>query len=386
MKLPPSRSRPSISATASRIPAMFPRLVQGTGIFYTCGEAIWSPVHFDESNGRVTGEAVVLVGNVGSFSASVTTLAYGRSSESQTNRLTWVDRLGKVLNTVGEPDKFGAFSLSPNEEWAAALILNGAGLPDLWRVDLRNGLKQKLTTNQILTGPPAWSSASEEIIYPVAGPSGITIYRRSAFASGEAKAVIELPELGIVSSWSADGRYLLAMVLNEKTGQDIELISLEGSEAKAVPLLRMQYNESFAYFSPDGRWIAYVSDESGRPEVYVRSFAPGTADAAPSLGPPWLVSKGGVTPDVFPDWKNDSRTVGYINAEREMMEATMIDSSQGRFGEPKRIRPYDTRAGASAVTSDFQKMLVAMRESPEPPANAPQKLVVIQNWQSLLNK
>lgn len=342
----------------------------------------------DEASGRLTGETAVLFGNVSLFSASATLLAYRRSGiAGPTSRLTWVDRAGKRLKTVGDPDSYTAISLSPNAEWATVLIRNdpgsirnNVGPTDLHRVDLSNGRKLKLTTNQPVS-LPVWSDDSREIVYSGAGPEGTTIYRRSAFGSGEAEVVIKL--LGTVTSWSSDKRYLLVTVQREKTGTDIDLVSLEGSEAKAMPLLQMQDNESNARFSPDGHWIAYISNESGRPEIYVRSFTPGASDGAPSIGAPLRVSKGMLSnTGLF--WGSDSRALAYLNAAGEVAEVSMIDNVQGRFGAPVMVRPGTAGAPIGTFTPDLQGGIVAIEEaSPETSANTPQKLVVIENWQSL---
>ena len=337
---------------------------------------------FDEANEQVTGDAVPLApGPVSGFEASATTLVYHPSALRQ---LRWIDRrTGAFLDTVGEPADIRAVALSPkNPDWAAE-VERVNGTPVLFRIELSTGRKQKLTVNQSVVSHPVWSADGTEIAYSATGADGMSIYRRSADGAGEPHEVLKFSQPTLVTSWSSDGRYMLATRQATRTGQTIVLISLSGSGTKETPLLETESNGSQASFSPDNRWITYKSNESGTTDVIVRSFVAGTSTTPPRLGPPSTVSNRGTTGG-FLGWLSDSRTLQYIGMDGAM-EASMLDGTTGKFGAPRQFRSGGIAPGPASITPDGQRALVGLQAGTENARqNANQKLVVVLNYQSQL--
>jgi len=139
------------------------------------------------------------------------------------------------------------------------------------------------------------------------------LYQKSAGGAQEEELLVKSPDDDLPSSWSADGRFLLYTAENIHTGTDLWVLPLDASGAKAgepKPFLRTDFNEQFAHLSQDSRWVAYISDESGRAEIYVRAFTP-TPSGGPAESGKWLVSQGARS---APVWTNGGRELMYIDS------------------------------------------------------------------------
>jgi Tol biopolymer transport system component len=164
---------------------------------------------------------------------------------------------------------------------------------DLWLLDFGRGVRTRFTFRQSLGSPAVWSADGSRIIF-AAGNTLDTIYEKDSSGAGEEKELLKKPnEIKIPSNWSRDGRFLLYSTANvPRTGVDLWVLPLEG-DRKPVLLLGTEFDERGGSFSPDMRWIAYDSNESGRYEIYVRPFN-ASGSSAPSLGAgKWQVSKDG---------------------------------------------------------------------------------------------
>jgi len=213
------------------------------------------------------------------------------------------------------------------------------------------------------------------------GDSVDTIYEKSATGAGEEKELLKKPgEIIAPTSWSHDGRFLLYTVPTApKSGSDVWVLPLDG-DRKAVPLLTTDFNEGQADFSPDGRWVAYVSNESGRNEVYVRPFV-ASGPSGPSLGGgKWQVSKDGGT---SPRWRADGKEI-IFDFSFAIMSVDVNGSSAGfQMGTPKQL----FRAGNNGwdVTGDGKRFLMITTPNQGVPA-APTPITVVLNWQADLKK
>jgi eukaryotic-like serine/threonine-protein kinase len=204
---------------------------------------------------------------------------------------------------------------------------------------------------------------------------GLDIYQRPSNASGPDQPLLKLNGQPIVfpSDWSSDGRFLAYYRTDPKTQLDIWVLPLAGDQ-KPIPFLRGDFNESQAQFSPDARWIAYVSDESGASEVYVQSF--------PTLTGKWQISTGGGTE---PRWRRDGRELFYLAPDRKLMSVIVKAGATFEADAPRALFEPVLPAGALrqtySVSSDGQRFLLnTPLEGPSP------SMTLVINWPALLKK
>jgi Tol biopolymer transport system component len=165
---------------------------------------------------------------------------------------------------------------------------------DLWTLDFARRVRTRFTFRQTSGSVAVWSPDGSRIAF-AAGAAIDTLYEKASSGAGDEKELLKEPgKIHFLTSWSPDGRFLLYYIyLAPKTGDDLWVLPLQGDRKPAL-LLATDFNEHNASFSPDTRWIAYASNESGRYEVYVRPFTVSGPSGAPSLGEgKWQVSRGG---------------------------------------------------------------------------------------------
>jgi Tol biopolymer transport system component len=257
--------------------------------------------------------------NYSIFSVSHGGTLVSGSRQYYKSHLTWFDRSGKPIGTVGEPDIYGEPSLAPDERKISVQRFDqAAGKWSVWLVNLDHGTFSRFTFS---SGNPAeglWQSASlwspdgKWIVFS-ASPTGSSYDLYQKLSNGVSNPEILLhSESAWTDDWSADGRYLLYENVDPKTSVDSWILPLFG-ERKPLPFLHTTATEMMARFSPDVRWIAYVSDETGRAEVFVRPF--------PSLGGgKWQISTGG---GQQPAWSRDGKELFYVADDRKLMSVNV---------------------------------------------------------------
>ena len=338
---------------------------------------------FDPRRNELAGDAVPIAENVTptGFSASATGVlvhskntAAGGSTETGTNGiLTWLDRSGKVLSTVGELKQYTlAISLSPDGKRVATSHNN-----DLWVFEFDRGVDTRLTFEPGNEISPMWRGDGSRIAYTSLPGNGV--YEKAANGAGSPELFFTPPkEAGIifVHEWTPDGRFLA--VSTGGTVSDSWLLPAEGTPEtrKLIPLVKTQFNERGIRFSSDGKFFSYTSDESGRDEAYVRPFDPKTGT---SPGGQWMISKGG---GVSPHWRADGKEMFYMTPQGAIMSVE-IDMKQGfQPGVPKQLFKLPGEIRFWDVTRDGQKFLIPV---PAAAANsAPYNVIV--NWTSTLKK
>jgi dipeptidyl aminopeptidase/acylaminoacyl peptidase len=293
---------------------------------------------------------------------------------------TWFDRQGKATGTFGELNNDSGVRLSPDGTRAAERDATQQTRGDIWLLDFARGVRTRLTFRQNLGSNAVWSTDGSRIAFS-SGDSLDTIYEKSASGAGEEKELLKKPgQIMAPSSWSQDGRFLLYTLVNgPKSGADLWVLPLEG-DRKAVPLLATDFNEAGAMFSTDGRWVTYMSNESGRNEVYVRPFV-ASGPSGPSLGEgKWQVSKDGGT---NPKWRADGKEI-IFNFTFTMLSVDVNGSSAGfQMGTPKQL----FRVGNNGwdVSSDGKQFMMLV-----PPNQGQQTgstpITVVLNWQADLKK
>src|SRR5262249_30365222 len=202
----------------------------------------------------------------------------------------WLDLDGKRLGTAGEAGPFGSFAISPDGTRIVAAIQAADGSSDLWMIDVARGVRTRFTFGAAgAIANPVWSPDGRRVAYgAVVFPGTSRILLKDANGTAEGQEVFSSRDpLGPVS-WSPDGQTLAFRTQSSQTKSfDIWLLSVE--DHKARPFLASRANEFRGLFSPDGKWFAYQSNESGSAELYVVPY--------PGPGGKWQISSGGVTPN-----------------------------------------------------------------------------------------
>jgi serine/threonine protein kinase/Tol biopolymer transport system component len=339
----------------------------------------------DAERGLVVGEPTTIAASIRAIVAdafspvSVSregTLVYGSSPNLQ-SQLTWYARDGKPLSIVGNPDTYSDVRISPDGQRIAVNRSEGStGFASLWLIELGHGIPSRVTSHQTGINPNvlAWSPDAQRIAYlwPSAPPNlgaatilGGTPDERLT----ESRSTQESPD------WSPDGHLLLyADTPNDpssKTRTDLQLLSLDGTH-KSAPYLQTPFVETRGRFSPDGRWIAYTSDESGQNEVHVQSF--------PAGGGKWRIStKGGD----FVRWRRDGKELLYSAPDGTLMTVSVRSVSRSLdFGEPMPLFKVPGPRGTYDVTADGTAILAIARIGNE----AAWSMTLVVNWPALLKK
>jgi eukaryotic-like serine/threonine-protein kinase len=325
------------------------------------------------------GEAIPLgeglgVDDVGlaSFSVSRNGLLAFRAGELQGRRLVWMDRSGKETPAIDAIGGYRDTSLSPDGKRLAYDATNNADRSDLWIRDLTRGVSSRFTFDSADELNPQWSPDGRRIVFTsrAKGPGDLQI--KDASGTREAEPLLVSSDEKYVSDWSRDGRFILfTSRAGDEYGWDIFALPMEG-DRKPVPLVKTKFNELFATFSPDGKYIAYHSNESGRPEIYVQEF--------PEARNKWQVStEGGV--QAF--WRADGRELFYRNAAR-LMAVPVEAGATFTAGTP--VELFQTRFAAVTTRGlyrpvpDGQRFLVLAPLARE----AEQPASVVLNWTAAL--
>jgi serine/threonine protein kinase len=295
------------------------------------------------------------------------TLVYSDVPSDKLN-LIWTDRSGKTLSTVGEPQLYDGPALSPN---GRALLVNIRGDRgwDLWTQQIGEATFTRFTFDSALSQTPTWSAAGDSIFWarPVGRKSDI--FSKAISGDGAERTEISLADTVTAPVWSPDGRFLAFEIVARETRRDLwyRERTVDGRLSDPKAFLQTQFNESSASFSPDGRFVAYQSDETGGPEIYVRSFPDGDGK--------WRISTNGGT---IPRWRRDGQEVFYV--ERQQLMAVGV-TTQPTFSMHMPAPLFSKPALGSLnpqydVTSDGKRFI--MREPPTD--ERPLAIHVVHNW------
>ena len=242
------------------------------------------------------------------FSVSRTGVLVYRSGSSETTQLIWFDRNGKQLETVGSPANYAVPWLSPDEKRIVFSRLEPqSGNADIWLMELVRGTLTRFTFDQAGDLSPIWSPDGSRIVFASDRDGTPNLYQKAASGAGNEELLLKSDHRKIPLDWSADGKFILYQELHPKTSSDVWALPLSG-EQKPFPYLQTEFDERQARFSPDGKWIAYSSNESGTWQVYVQSF--------PAMGGKWQVSTSG---GAQPQWRRDGKELFYLSPDRKLM-------------------------------------------------------------------
>ncbi len=302
------------------------------------------------------------------------TLVFQTGKGAAKSQLIWFDRSGKQLGTVGQPGFLADPRLSPDGRRVAFQQTDSDGRHvDIWIRDLANDAIARLTFGPGLDELPVWSPDAKRIAYAANHNLNYGLYQKNADGSGSEQEMAK--SSGAYRQgfwdWSRDGQYLLVW-------ENGELWYLSRSDLQRKPLFQGNWIVRNAQFSPDGKWIAYSSNETGNWEIYVSPF--------PVVNSKWQVSRGS---GEEPRWRRDGKELFYLSAEGKMMAVSVKTSPNFESGTPLALFQAHLRQSISAndlvsydVSADGLRFLINAKVD-EPNAAS---LAVVLNWSSEMEK
>ena len=344
---------------------------------------------FDPQRFRFTGEAVPIAeqvgvatgSDVGLFSVSNRgALAYRTGGTTGNFQLVWFDRTGKRIGVASEPGGYNTLSLSPDGTRVAFQRAHAqGGGSDIWVQELSRGASTRLTADAARDWLPVWSPDSSQIVFGSQRDGIDNLYQKPANGAGDETPVLKTEANKLPQDWSRDGRYLVYSTNDRKNLFDLWVLPLQG-ERKPKLFVGTQFRESQARFSPDGRFIAYTSDSTGRYEIYVRPFSPDG-----NVAGLWPISKDGGTQ---PAWRRDGKELFFISADSKMVAVPVTTTPTFKAGIPEALLTAPIFGGGAVGnvkrwdTLDGKRFLINSVTTET--GSAP--ISIVLNWQAGLKK
>ena len=312
----------------------------------------------------------------GLFSASENgVLAYQSGRGTGDTQLLWFDRTGKQIGVLGDSTAYANPELSPDGKRLSDNKPAQAGnTVDIWVYDLAHGLPTRFTFGEgaLLS---IWSPDGSRVGFNSRQKGHFDLYQKASNGAGAEEPLLVDNFDKFPLSWSPDGRFILYRSAGASTNFNLFVLPVSG-DRKPFPFLdtNVKYVVLFAQFSPDGRWVAYSSTESGRTEIYVAPF--------PGPGGKWQISTAGGS---SPRWRRDGAEIFYLAPDNKLMAAAL--NGKGSSFEVGAVRPlFQTNSigsiSAFAVSADGQRFLI--NTASEQSASAP--ITVVLNWTAGLKK
>jgi Tol biopolymer transport system component len=343
---------------------------------------------FSASSLKLSGQAIPIAQQlqfgalrwVSNFAASKDTLLYESEEGGGLWQLTWLDLDGKQVGKVGEPREQNGAIVSPDGKRAVATVAEKNGSKTaLWMYDLSRGLANRFTFEDGDTDDPAWSSDGKQLAYSLNNATGWKIFTRTADGSGSPQELLSALTAVHPQYWSPDGKFLTYNAVNTSTKKfEVWMLPLNG-DRKPYVFLSGDANIRGLTFSADGRWFVYLSNESGRDEVYITPF-PGPGEkrqVSPNGGiAAWWYGK--------PGTKDEGIVYGDPAASTAVLIPVTEKNNGLEFGAPRTLfggRNFSD-ANSGAFAPDFKKMLISLSTKVET-ANS---VVMVNNWRAELAK
>ncbi len=304
-------------------------------------------------------------------------LAYS-DLELNATQLSWVSRDGTKIPAVKEERQFAEPYLSPDEKKAAVSVID-TGSWETWIVDFERQSFTRFTFGPGSKYQPLWSPDGTTIVYSARGAKNYDLFQKAADGAMEAKVLLSTDQAKFADDWSPDGRYILFENEDPKTKYDLWILPLFG-DRKPRPYLQTNFNEAHAQLSPDGRWVAYGSDEIGKSEIYVRPFPDASAGK-------WQVSSGGGDQ---PNWSADGKELFYLSPDSHLMSVEVKAAETFQPGVPKPL--FKTNLPLGALIGQERSYYDASRDGNRFLFRMPSTditttpITMIFNWAQMLKK
>ena len=320
---------------------------------------------FDASGGRLSGNAVTLAEQVMTFPAvsaaafSVSDgglLAYQAGAPDEHAQILWSDRAGTQSETGIPAGPITSPRLSHDGRRIAFLIEDRQGRGDVWIYDVIRRVSSRLTFDPANDFAPIWSPDDTRIVFSSNRTTGGDLYVKDASGAGNEELLFSSRDRKTPTQWRPNGRLLFGAFSLGMTRADMWSLSL--ADRKATPLLQTDFMEGGGQISPDGRWLAYHSNESGRMEVYVQPV--------PGPGPKWSLSRDG---GQYARWRGDGKEIFFVAGDRMLMAAAVTAGATFSAGEPKPLFPIRPRTrtldSPFDVTADGRRFAVSTASGEE---------------------
>jgi Tol biopolymer transport system component len=357
------------------------------GYLLFCREKTLFAQKFDAKELKLSGEATPLLKDVSSLprilrndyaASNGDVLVVQRGNDVALSRLVWRDREGKETGSVGKPDVYANITLAPNGK-AVAFDKTDQETQnsDVWTYDFERASSQRLTFDRGIDAEPVWSPDGKEIIFSSTRTGPFRLYLKNVDGSEEEKLLPLDPSDDAdeyLTSWARDARHFL---YDRDAGATRPWVA-ESPGLKTNPLFTATETRKNAQFSPDGKWMAYTSNESGRWEIYVTSF--------PDQRGKWQISNNGGTQ---PRWRGDGKELFYLAPDGKMMASVV--TTEGRFDARTPLPLFQANAREQVagselvmydVTRDGQRFLVNTQME----TSHSQSMMVILYWPVVLDK
>jgi serine/threonine protein kinase len=340
---------------------------------------------FDMNALALTGSPVTVMEQVatvplaafGHFSVSENGMLVFRSISGNSRRLTWYNRQGDITGRPAELGPYGTMKVSPDGT-RAAVVQNDPRQPgnsDIWVVDLSSGASTRFTFEPGFDGQPVWSPDGRNLAWQSDRSKTMGIYRKAADGAGADELLYAASGLTNLTDWTHSGHLIFTM------GGDVQALPVDGDatgKRTPIPVIQSQAQERGAYVSPDNRWIAYLSNETGRDEIYVQPFSAG-GNKAPGK---WMVSRG---TRGMARWRADSRELLFLNGEGSVVAVDVAPGAAFQTSPPKTLfqLPLELLSNQNPgtladATRDAKRLLLVMPVQ----ENSQRELSVVLNWQA----
>jgi eukaryotic-like serine/threonine-protein kinase len=338
-------------------------------LLFTKGQTVFAQ-RFDARSLHLNGSPVPVVEDTfwNRFSISRNgVLAYRPANATELSQFAWISRNGTRLGSVGDPGRYVQMMLSPSGRKLVIQRHEEGVNEDLWLLDLSTNVPSRLTTDPKEDVSPAWSPNERRLVFSSRRTGILTLFERDLVTGKEEQVLKDpLPTDVFVDDWSPDGRFVTM-----RSSSDGGLYALSMPEHKLTLITKPRYGLDQSHVSPDGKWIAYHANESGRYEIYVARF-PEFIDKQP-------ISRAG---GLEPLWRSDGKELFYLDFNGRVIALPVTTGSTLEVGPANilfetRIRPGDVNH--YAVSADGQKFLVL-----EPERTRSEPLTILLDWTTRL--
>jgi serine/threonine protein kinase len=358
------------------------------GVLLFINGGVLKAQRFDQKTRRVLGDSSDVASNVnlitdkslGEFSASDSGMLAYNQIVTALNQLVWFDRGGREIERLAPPDSYWDPTSSPDDTTIAYTRAEPASpfQRDIWVFDTARRTTSRLTFDPANDWYPVWSADGRSLLFASQRRGPNDFYQKLANGAEPEREVLKSETIQWPNDWSSDGRFLIYQKMALQAKYDLWVLPFDG-QRKPFPFLQTPFDEQQAQFSPDAKWVAYTSDETGMPEVYVQSF-PAGADK----------SKVSTSGGCQPRWRRNGRELFYLSADRRLMSVDVSLSPKLAIGTPvalfsTAVPPGGVGTGAApdySVSADGQRFLV---RSPSD-RRWPTTMTVVLNWMGRISQ
>jgi Tol biopolymer transport system component/tRNA A-37 threonylcarbamoyl transferase component Bud32 len=332
---------------------------------------------FNTSSLTLEGQPIPIADGLvnGNFSVSDNgVLLYRKGSNAAPpKRLVWYDRSGKQVGEISSSGNYGTIELSPSGDRVAVDMI-ASNNRDIWVIDIARGVPSRLTSDAASDWTPSWSPDGSRIIYASSRSGNNDIYQKASSGVGNEEAIFQSDQIEIPVHWARDGTYIVFSRTKPRGGNDTWLLEMS-AEKKAVPFVESPFDKVHARVSPDGRWMAYASNDSGMYQVVVQSFPD------PNGGKWQITAQGGVEPK----WRRDGRELYYLGLDGKLMAVPLKADRTFEAGAPVALfespltvgRPQVSRDRRYDVSTDGRFLFATPADTVAGPA-----VIAVVNWTS----